>query len=214
MKIAFYDTETSGLPIRKYEYGRLYITQPYIVQMAWFIYDTESKEYSFHEEYIKVNESVHISEGSINIHGITPEILKKKGKHIIDVLNKFQQSTKDCDVYVAHNIAFDKPLILKEAERNDITNVFNSAAQHYCTMKSNIARCGIMKLYKGKESFKYPKLLELHENLFPEDHKMLIEDKLHNALHDVVLTARCYIQTEMSLDLRNIHAELFKNLYR
>ena len=214
MKIAFYDTETSGLPIRTYEYGRLHITQPYIVQMAWFVYDTESKKHQFYEEYIKVNESVNLSEGSINIHGITTEMLKDKGKHIIDVLNTFRYSTKDCDMYIAHNVAFDKPLILKECERNDISFVFNSAAQHYCTMKSNNERCGIVKTYKGKESFKYPKLLELHEKIFPQDHNSLVVAKLHNALHDVVLTARCYMFTQMSLDLRNIHPELFHNLYQ
>lgn len=214
MKIAFYDTETSGLPIRAYEYGRLYIAQPYIVQMAWFVYDTETKEYTSYEDYIKVNEMVHVSEGSINIHGITPKILNEKGKHIIDVLNTFRHSTKHCNMYVAHNVAFDKPLILKECERNDISAIFNSTAQQYCTMKSNIERCGIIKTYRGKESFKYPKLLELHEHMFPEDHKSLIVAKLHNALHDVVLTARCYLYTQMSLDLRMIHPELFQNLYQ
>lgn len=212
MKIVFYDTETSGLPIRKYEFGRLYITQPYIVQLAWLIYDTEKETIEKYIRYVKVNKSIHISEKSTEIHGITREILEEKGQHLIDVLNDFRKSTQHSELFVAHNVAFDKPLIEKECERNDLECVFNKQVEHYCTMKSNIERCAIEKMYKGKMSFKYPTLLELHNHLFPNNTN-LKEEELHNAYNDVLLTFRCYFETTHSIDMKEKHPNLFLSLY-
>ena len=212
MKIVFYDTETSGLPIRKYEYGRLYITQPYIVQLAWLVYDTDTEAIEKNIRYVKLNNSIHISEKSTEIHGITRELLEVKGKHIIDVLNDFRHTTKNCDLFVAHNVTFDKHLIEEECRRNELECVFDNTKSHHCTMKSNIERCGILKQYKGKPSFKYPTLLELHNHLFPND-KDIKEDQLHNAYNDVLLTFRCYFQTTASIDVKVKHPNMFLSLY-
>lgn len=212
MKIVFYDTETSGLPIRRYEYGRLYITQPYIVQLAWLIYDTENETIEKYIRYVKLNKSVQISEKSTEIHGITREILDEKGQPIIDILNEFQNSIRDSELFVAHNVAFDKPLIEKECERNELKCVFEKGIEHHCTMKSNIERCAIEKMYKGKMSFKYPTLLELHNHLFPDDTN-LNQENLHDAYNDVLLTLRCYFQTTLSVDMKVKKPDMFLSLY-
>jgi len=212
MKIVFYDTETSGLPVRRYEYGRLHVTQPYIVQLAWLIYDTEKHNIQKYSRYVKLSNSIEISAKSIEIHGITREILQEKGQHIIDVLTEFRASTKHCELFVAHNVDFDKTLLEKECERNDLQCVFDKNVWHYCTMKSNIERCGIIKEYKGKPSFKFPTLLELHNHVFPNDSNIK-KCQLHNAYNDVLLTFRCYFQTVKSTDVKEKHADIFDSLY-
>ena len=111
MKIVVYDTETSGLPVRKWEYGRLYVTYPHIVQLAWVVYDTDTHKLESYTYYVKLNNNIQIHERSSEIHGLTHSILQQKGCHIIDIFNEFRKTTKNCDLYIAHNVAFDKPII-------------------------------------------------------------------------------------------------------
>lgn len=213
MKIVVYDTETSGLPIKKWDYGRLYITQPFILQFAWIVYDTDTQKIESYTDYVKLNSNIPIHEKSSEIHGLTHSILQQKGRNIIDIFNNFRKTTKTCDLYIAHNVTFDKPIIEKECERNEIESVFREGTKHYCTMKSNIKRCGIQRLYNGKQTMKYPTLLELHNNVFSNDSNQINQTKLHDALFDILLTLRCYLMIEHNVDVKHTHPNMYKSLY-
>lgn len=213
MIIVVYDTETSGLPVKKWEYGRLYITQPYILQFAWLIYDTDTQKLNSYTNYVKLNSTIPIHEKSVEIHGLTHTFLQENGRHIVDILHDFRTTTKKCDLYIAHNVSFDKPIIEKECERNDLISVFKEGAEHFCTMKSNIKRCGITREYKGKQTLKYPTLLELHNTVFSNESNGINQTKLHNALFDILLTLRCYFKTEHNIDIKVLHPDAFTTLY-
>ena len=68
----------------------------------------------------------------------------KEGIDIKHVLTDFNNALIETDICVAHNITFDKLLILVEAIRNNIR--FNFKNQ-YCTMNNGKDICKIEKIY-------------------------------------------------------------------
>ena len=113
---------------------------------------------------------------------------------------------------IAHNIEFDKKIIIGEMLRNhykiiklmdkspylpptvtmfrDVYNE-NSNIMLFCTMYSGKNITNItMEKSNGKGTFlKSPKLIELYQTMFNET-----PDNLHDALIDSVLCLRCYIK--------------------
>jgi DNA polymerase III epsilon subunit-like protein len=192
MKILVFDTETTGLP----EENNVSILDtfrwPYIVQLSFIYYDSEINDIiEYYDNVIKLPENITIPEDSINIHGITNEAMREKGISIRTALKKFNDILKDCDIVVAHNISFDKRMIMVECIRNKISQYFTrgqNKKSEFCTMKNSKNICKIkMVNYKGEEYFKSPKLSELYTFIFKEEPR-----NLHNSFVDVLLCLRCY----------------------
>ena len=121
MKILVFDTETTGLPQGRKPSIRDTEKWPYILQFSFLLYDTLTAEIlDIMNEFIYIEDYVDISEKSIEIHKITREICKDKGIHISEALNKFNSALLKCDLVIAHNIEFDKNVVLVESLRNDI----------------------------------------------------------------------------------------------
>ena len=99
-----------------------------------------------------------------------------------------------CDVVVAHNISFDKRMIMVECIRNQFPPIFANVRE-YCTMKDGKSIANILKTSaSGRQYFKFPKLTELHEVLFKT-----VPSGIHDALVDTMICLRCYIfMTEKS----------------
>ena len=206
MKVLVFDTETSGLP-PKYNNNLLEINKwPYILQIAWILYDTEKNLIlDKYVSFIKVDLNIKIEEKSIEIHKITHDKLQSKGKYIVEVLNKFNTILKLCDIIIGHNLSFDKNILLVEAQRNGIVlNFMRDGAQisQYCTMFNSINLCKISFPNSNnnyKNSYKYPKLSELVYYLFKEENI-----NFHDAIIDVIYTLRCYYRLQKNLDLFQI----------
>jgi DNA polymerase III epsilon subunit-like protein len=153
-----------------------------------------------------------ISDGSIELHGITKEISQNKGKNINELIDVFCNHLKSVDVLVGHNIEFDIKMLKVELLRFIYSNTISDEKSIkyknnlydlsnfeniYCTMQKSIDLCGIKKQDKfGKEYNKYPKLIELHQKLFNTS-----PDNLHNAFNDILITLRCYIKMNYDVDL-------------
>ena len=192
MKVLVFDTETTGLP----EENNVSILDtfrwPYIVQLSFIYYDSEINDIiEYYDTIIKLPENITIPEDSINIHGITNEAMREKGISIRTALKKFNDILKDCDIVVAHNISFDKRMIMVECIRNKISQYFTRGQDikpEFCTMKNSKNICKIkMVNFKGEEYFKSPKLSELYTFIFKEEPK-----NLHNSFVDILLCLRCY----------------------
>jgi len=201
MKVLVFDTETTGLPTEKNP--SIVETQkwPYIVQLSYLYYDTETRTTIDCRDYIiRIPAGVIISPESIAIHKITPEISDDEGVGIKAVLDKFNACLQDCDVVVGHNISFDKRLVMVESIRHKMKQHFTTMGvrkAEYCTMKKNVDVCKIPVTSKeGDIYFKYPKLSELHEHLFNT-----VPKGLHNAMTDVLACLRCYVQLEHHYDI-------------
>ena len=88
MRILLFDTETTGLPPSKRNLDPT--TWPYIVQLSYLILDTDTLQIlKRYDEIVRVAPDVVISEGSIALHNITPEISRDKGIAIRFVINEF-----------------------------------------------------------------------------------------------------------------------------
>lgn len=213
MRVLVFDTETTGLPQSKIISPDTLKLWPHIVQFSYVIYDTDTNDIiSSIDNIIKVGEGIVISEGSIELHGITKEISQTKGCKISKTINIFFNYLRKVDILVGHNIEFDIQMLKVELLRliysdslpdeksrkyknylYDLSNFENI----YCTMKNSIDLCSIKVLDKfGKEYNKYPKLIELHKYLFHTT-----PSNLHNSFNDILITLRCFIKIKYDIDL-------------
>ena len=86
------DTETTGLPIsRNYRNPHWYKKHPYIVQISWILFDTDSMKIINTTDYIvKVPDHIGISESSTAVHGITKERSMNEGVPIQKIIFEFE----------------------------------------------------------------------------------------------------------------------------
>lgn len=202
MKVLIFDTETTGLPI-DYK-GSIYNSDnwPYIVQLSYILFDcTQNKIIINVDDIIKVK---NIPVSSTEIHQITQNISDTKGISIKEALNRFNTVAKQATRLIAHNIQFDKKLIIVESIRNKIASVFVTKPSIYCTMKTTIDLCKIeKKCQDGTKYFKYPTLSELYHHLFS-----IFPKGTHNAKNDILICLRCYYYLEYKKDLLGSVPEL------
>ena len=212
MKILVFDTETSGLPEKDasiYDKSKW----PYIVQLSYILYDLSNNSSLIKNNYIKLDESVTISQESFNIHNISREILNAQGIHIVPALKEFNECLKLCDIVVGHNISFDKRLIFVECFRNNVTQYFTRYEDNkkihkieFCTMKNTTRFCKLERLSKTNQVYnKMPKLSELYALLFPSEP---LPKDLHNSLIDVAITLRCYVKYVNNFDVIEVNDTL------
>ena len=216
MRVICFDTETTGLPEKRntsiYETSKW----PNIVQLSFMVYDDETKEIvEEYDEIIKIDESIDLTPKSVEIHGISRDIIRQRGIPIVDALNAFKRALNSCDLCVGHNISFDKRLIIVEAIRNKgFDSTDNSYVQfqfknEFCTMQKSVEVCRIEKLRSdGTVYFKYPTLLELHNHLFKK-----IPNNAHNSKVDVLICLRCYCKLAHNQDL-SCENRQFRRMYR
>ena len=208
MKVLIFDTETTGLP--KDFKGSLYDSEnwPYIVQLSYIVFDCKLNTILYKvNNFIKLPKDIIIPESSIAIHHITNEMCEKNGVDIKFALNEFNNYAKLATRLVAHNISFDKRIIIVESIRNKILSIFTKNPATYCTMKSTVDKCKIERKYQnGTSYFKYPTLTELHQHLF-----QTIPKGAHDAFNDVLICLRCYYYLEYNNDLATNH-KLFNTI--
>ena len=216
MRVICFDTETTGLPESKY--ASIYDTAkwPHIVQLSFVVYDDKAGEIvEEYDEIIKIDESVDLTPKSVEIHGISREVIRERGVPIVDALLAFKRALKSCDSCVGHNISFDKRILIVEAIRN---NGFDSSDNSYvqlpfknefCTMLKSVDICKIERMWKdGSKYYKYPTLLELHTHLFNVTPK-----NAHNSKVDVLVCIRCYCKIALNRDLSR-ESRQFRRMYR
>ena len=204
MKILVFDTETTGLPTERN--ASILETQkwPYIVQLSYLIYDTEMRiVLDCVDRIIKLPPGITIPREAENIHKISNEISEAKGVDIKQELIEFTRQTLNVDLIVAHNISFDKNMVMVECERHYIGFNFTKNGNRipeYCTMKNSINLCKIVRHYKnGDEYYKFPKLMELHQHLFNT-----VPEGLHNSMVDVLACLRCYEKMKLDVEWGDI----------
>ena len=170
----FVDTETTGVT-----------PSDRIVSICWSVYDGGGAH--LHTTYRVVRpDGFTIPYGAFAIHGISTEHAQAVGVPLADALNGFCASvvTHGPRLCVAHNVDFDRPMILGEYRRMRLAENF-SLIPTYCTMKRTADVCRI----PGRYGHKWPKLDELHRHLFRAPHT-----RAHNAEDDVKACAKCFFE--------------------
>jgi len=206
MKVLVFDTETTGLPVDQNAPLTDSAKWPYIIQLSFMVFDTDTKEIlEYSDHIIRLADSVYISPESIAIHQITRQRSQTDGIPIQQALANLAENMRDTDIIVAHNINFDKRMLIVEFHRNNIKNFLyhnNLPILEYCTMQRTTALCKLPaydkktgELYK---SYKWPTLAEIHEHLFGNKPR-----GTHNAIADVMICLRCYIMLNYKYDIVN-----------
>lgn len=222
MRILVVDTETTGIPKSKLLTEGTIPLWPHIVQFSYIIYDTDlNKIIKIVDFVIKIPANINISDEVSNIHGITNFISQNSQYKINDALIHFINDYYkfNVDLLVGHNLSFDINMIKAELMREMIPNIDTTDKREfakfldtlndttnentpklYCTMSHSIQLCNLkLKSKFGKEFLKFPKLNELHIQLFNSSPR-----NLHNSLNDVLVCLRCYYMLAHKIDIIEI----------
>lgn len=211
--VMVFDVETTGLiPKRgpKTIFTDDINMSPYILQFCFIVYNTELDEIvRTFNSYVNIDDSVEISPKITELTGIVREKCNTEGQSIEYVLSEFYKEYVLCATIVAHNIDFDREMVMIEAIRNNLkmmdlgcpnpTILFNdmynflNKKEIYCTMRSGKELCNLWTQPSigslSKRSYKKnPKLSELYHKIFDE-----IPLGLHDAVVDTEACLKCYL---------------------
>src|SRR5664280_1585596 len=76
-KYLVFDAETTGFPIKRHASPDDFKNWPYIIQIAWILFDDEQKLIEHNDFYLK--QPIKIPADATNIHGITTAMMLEKG---------------------------------------------------------------------------------------------------------------------------------------
>ncbi|MEM0326913.1 MAG: exonuclease domain-containing protein [Desulfurococcaceae archaeon] len=168
----------------------------YIWQVAWIVAKQENKTLKL----LKAKEKLLLPFG------------KKHPKRLFSLI----EDLKHADLMVAHNADFERSFLYEYG-------IWIPRKKSYCTMEKSKDLCNIKYCipdYYGWDRHlvftKYPKLREAAEILLKEK---VDQNQLHNALYDVMLTAKIYAYLEsLQIDTSSLKVhkqpQILKKLYR
>lgn len=174
-KYLVFDTESNGLPITHSARYTETSNWPRITQLAWGVYTESGEELSFDSCLIKPDGwRVPTSDFFVQ-NNMSTERCELEGVPFAEAFEAFIKDWAECDVLVAHNLSFDKPVIACEAYRYGLK--FPKRIDELCTKLASEPICMIPG-YRGK--FKWPTLMEAHQYFFGKDF-----EGAHDAGNDV-----------------------------
>lgn len=180
-----FDTETTGLPKRFGAQMEDVDNWPRMAQLAFLIVNEDGFVDMDFCKYIKPDGWTIPKLKFFIENGMSTENCEENGIPVFEALREFQEALKTVDYVVAHNLAFDKPIVGAEMIRAGVTPaLLKYKKPGICTMLKGV---GHGKGHAGMN--KWPKLIELHTSLFGEGF-----DGAHDALADVKATTRCLVE--------------------
>lgn len=182
--VLFFDTETTGIPERSWNWDTDFEQYPHVVQMAW-LHGCKV------ETHIIRPDGWEIPQETVDVHGITTEYALEHGEPFASVVDMFIQDCHDAGLICGHNIHFDtsiiKANILRELGReyydaNDVENALYKG-KRIDTMRPTMKWVDA-RMANGR--LKFPNLSELYSRCFLGE-----SFPAHDALEDVKAVAKC-----------------------
>jgi DNA polymerase-3 subunit epsilon len=195
MYVLLFDTETNGLPRMRNALTSDVNNWPRIVQIAWQLWvfsDAGSPRLVERDSYIvKPDEELSWNQESAAIHGISKERALAEGSPCGEAFAAFTRVAAKATVLVAHNMAFDKPVLKAEYLRLNRAEGFGWWPPHeYCTCENTKVLCKLpSKFAKTWDPYKLPKLTELYSFLHGD---IAASFEWHNAIGDVECLVSCF----------------------
>ena len=194
MRILYFDTETNGLPKGRDAPDTDINAHPEPVEIAWQIWE-DGKLIKRCSYLLKPDPSIEWNMESANIHKIYKPIAMSYGTPMDEVFTEFKEDCSTCDAMVAHNIAFDIPVVKCAFIRLWPTMDFSWLPKsQICTMKLMTNECKLpfanSKYPQKPGKYKPPRLVELHKYLFGDEGDF----DLHTAGGDVDMLVKCAIE--------------------
>lgn len=198
MRILFFDTETNGLPKNFRAPPHDVANWPIILTIGWQLWEVVAGEWTLLEaadRLLKPSDSVIWDTSAEAIHGITRERALAEGSTPAEVFPEIQTLMRTADVVTAHNIAFDKSVLIAEMLRlNPAGRIDWWPRLEYCSCQNTKVLCKLPSRStkpRPEDPYKMPKLIELYAFLFgtePSEADM----SLHTAVGDVECLVRCF----------------------
>lgn len=193
LTILFFDTETNGLPLGRRDLTTDVSKWPHILQISWTLKsytETTSATLETQTHYLKLPSGVPWNNESAKFHNISQNDVND-GEEPEKILLEFKAAVKRANVIVAHNLAFDKPVVRAAFYRLSSTETFSWWPLHeFCTMDSTKALCKLPSKYaKPGDPWKWPTLPELYKYLFGKDVSGVV---LHTAEGDTSVLLQCF----------------------
>jgi DNA polymerase III epsilon subunit-like protein len=233
-----FDTETTDkIQYIEDESGKKTAIMPRVIQLGYIYYDTsDPSKTKIFDKLIDIDDSIEISDGAAKIHHITKESIREasttKKITMEEALQQFLDDIEKCDYVVAHNVEFDKNVLINELEQLEngelktrgltLFNTFTEKNQWTCTMKDNIQVCKLQsdkqrnldRYLKSqgkppKNYYKFPKLSETYNHYFGYSPN---EESLHAAIMDVVLCLRVFVRYISGKDICGTHDEITRHI--
>lgn len=195
MKFLYIDCETNGLPSNYKAPFTNVSNWPHAVQITFQLKE-DGKLIKHSNNIIKPRANMIWSEETAKkFHGITKEIAERDGRDIFEVMTELRECISKADVVIAHNITFDKTILLAESQRLYLETRINeqgdkwlwpSSVATLCTMESTTGIVKLLPIKNGK--YKWPRLEELHNFLF----QTKFDKPLHDSNNDVECMIKCH----------------------
>lgn len=171
IRVLLFDTETTGLPRRRNVCALdSPDVWPDLVSISWIVHTNGGSESAVRHTFIIRPEGWTIPEDSIRIHGITNERAQAEGRPLAEVLGLFRKDYTRSQHIIAHNMEFDKNVILhafKWRLREDPV-VFWDSTKEFCSMLQAKGELKIPGRWpKPQDPYKNPGLDELFRDSFP-----------------------------------------------
>lgn len=205
MYVLLFDTETNGLPKRFGAPIHDVKNWPAILSIAWQIWNMNPDDGSqtFVEKrnyFLKPTPGIVWDAEAEKIHGIHIDFLETEGHDVSLVLDDFKRAASQSQLIVAHNLQFDKSVLLAEMLRHDPKMVMNWWPRfEYCTCNNTKALCKLPSVKRNpnpSDPYKMPKLVELWKFLYGGD----AEFSFHSAEGDT----ECLVQIFQELLRRKV----------
>lgn len=187
--IAFFDTETTGLPNKR---ARSVFEQPHVLQLAVSLYDEERRPVFELSTLVGIAPNVRLEEKAFETHRISGDLSRQYGVNKKQAIGLIRFAFERASRVVAHNLQFDRNLLTFETEREELPNLF-TGRDCFCTME---ALTPILQLPATEKMLKYgygpyknPNLGEAYRHFFQE---ALVD--AHDALVDTRACARVYFE--------------------
>jgi DNA polymerase III subunit epsilon len=160
VKALIFDTETTGMVVR--DSSPEDPRQPDLVQLGMLLVETEDwMARARHSMLVKLPEGVTIEEGARKAHGISEEDCQKYGVPAVVAGSLFNQLCLQADLIVAHNMAFDRSIMLTALHRLGGKPDRMAGMRLLCTMEESTE---ILKLPGRFDSYKWPSLAEAYRH--------------------------------------------------
>jgi DNA polymerase-3 subunit alpha len=200
MRVLLFDTETNGLP--KSWNASPYNTNnwPVILTLAWQRWDIPSggaAVFVGKGDYLLAPRADIVWDSEAEkIHKITQARATTYGRPAAEVLPEFVNIVRSVDLIVAHNMAFDKTVLLCEMIRINSSLIMDWWPRfEYCTCEGTKALCALppatSKPVRPSDPYKKPKLVELYRCLFPGSPA---DFPFHSAAGDVECMTQCFLE--------------------
>jgi len=185
MPLFFFDTETTGLPLKRSRWGLPSYKDldayrdVHLCSIAWII---EREDGTTESEYHLLKPDIYHINNS-EFHGITHEMAEEQGISYSSLISRLESlfMEKGPWSFVGHNVNFDRNVLANAILRRGNQHFAEFVGKRHSVCTMNLAK-------KVMHMEKYPKLIELYKRLF--DGKEFTGQ--HNARDDIQATFECF----------------------